>query len=257
MPDDWLSQAGSQWRMEADGSLWQRSDANDAPRKRLAPRQPAEGYYELAAWALHPDGQLLALAEDRRGDRDYRITLLDLASGETLASLPHRAGDLLWSLDGKTLYTLANERQTLRPWQLLAWQDGKETLVYEERDPAWLLGLYRTTDRRHLVLQSNNHDSSAIPAGRGSGRPAQGARARPRILPGYPGDRVLLKSNRDGALGLYQVADLSLVAKGEWQRLWSGEGRELEKWRLFARHTVLQYRKEGMTGSMCWMPRVR
>ncbi|WP_244061494.1 hypothetical protein, partial [Aeromonas caviae] len=55
-------------------------------------------YYELAAWALHPDGQLLALAEDRRGDRDYRITLLDLASGETLASLPHRAGDLLWSL---------------------------------------------------------------------------------------------------------------------------------------------------------------
>ncbi len=120
VPDDWLSQAGSQWRMEADGSLWQRSDANDAPRKRLAPRQPAEGYYELAAWALHPDGQLLALAEDRRGDRDYRITLLDLASGETLASLPHRAGDLLWSLDGKTLYTLVNERQTLRPWQLLA-----------------------------------------------------------------------------------------------------------------------------------------
>ena len=43
VPDDWLSQAGSQWRMEADGSLWQRSDANDAPRKRLAPRQPAEG----------------------------------------------------------------------------------------------------------------------------------------------------------------------------------------------------------------------
>ena len=56
---------------------------------------------------------------------------------------------------------------------------------------------------------------------------------------------MLLKSNRDGALGLYQVADLSLVAKGEWQRLWSGEGRELEKWRLFAWHTVLQYRKEG------------
>ncbi len=246
VPDDWLSQAGSQWRMEADGSLWQRSDANDAPRKRLAPRQPAEGYYELAAWALHPDGQLLALAEDRRGDRDYRITLLDLASGETLASLPHRAGDLLWSLDGKTLDTLVNERQTLRPWQLLAWQDGKETLVYEERDPAWLLGLYRTTDRRHLVLQSNNHDSSEqylLDAGR-----ADLLKGRERGLEYYldtQGDRVLLKSNRDGALGLYQVADLSLVAKGEWQRLWSGEGRELEKWRLFAWHTVLQYRKEG------------
>lgn len=160
--------------------------------------------------------------------------------------MPHRAGDLLWSLDGKTLYTLANEHQTLRPWQLLAWQDGKETLVYEERDPAWLLGLYRTTDRRHLVLQSNNHDSSEqylLDAGR-----ADLLKGRERGLEYYldtQGDRVLLKSNRDGALGLYQVADLSQVAKGEWQRLWSGEGRELEKWRLFARHTVLQYRKEG------------
>ena len=89
--------------MEADGSLWQRSDARSASRQRQAPRQPAEGYYEIAAWALHPDGRLLALAEDNRGDRDYRITVLDLASGETLTTLAHRASDLLWSLDGKTL----------------------------------------------------------------------------------------------------------------------------------------------------------
>ena len=56
---------------------------------------------------------------------------------------------------------------------------------------------------------------------------------------------MLLKSNRDGALGLYQVADLSQVAKGEWQLLWSGEQRSLEKWRLFADYTVLQYRHHG------------
>ncbi|MFQ2571509.1 prolyl oligopeptidase family serine peptidase [Aeromonas caviae] len=246
VPDDWLSQAGSQWRMEADGSLWQRSDANAAPRKRLAPRQPAEGYYELAAWALHPGGQLLALAEDHRGDRDYRITLLDLASGETLTTLAHRASDLLWSLDGKTLYTLANEHQTLRPWQLLAWQDGKETLVYEERDPAWLLSLYRTTDNRHLVLQSNNHDGSEQYL-LDEGGPTL-LRARERGLEYYldtQGERVLVKSNQDGAMGLYQAPSLTSLAAGPWQPLWSGEGRELEKWRLFAGYTVLQYRKAG------------
>ncbi|KDV02818.1 peptidase S9 [Aeromonas sp. HZM] len=246
LPKEWLTQAGSQWRMEADGSLWQRSDARSASRQRQAPRQPAEGYYEIAAWALHPDGRLLALAEDNRGDRDYRITVLDLASGETLTTLAHRASDLLWSLDGKILYTIANERHTLRPWQLWAWQAGKEALVHQEADPAWLLSLYRTTDNRHLVLQSNNHDGSEQYL-LDEGGPTL-LRARERGLEYYldtQGERVLVKSNQDGAMGLYQAPSLTSLAAGPWQPLWSGEGRELEKWRLFAGYTVLQYRKAG------------
>ncbi|MGE6158148.1 prolyl oligopeptidase family serine peptidase, partial [Aeromonas media] len=246
LPKEWLTQAGSQWRMEADGSLWQRSDARSASRQRQAPRQPAEGYYEIAAWALHPDGRLLALAEDNRGDRDYRITVLDLASGETLTTLAHLASDLLWSLDGKILYTIANERHTLRPWQLWAWQAGKEALVHQEADPAWLLSLYRTTDNRHLVLQSNNHDGSEQYL-LDEGGPTL-LRARERGLEYYldtQGERVLVKSNQDGAMGLYQAPSLTSLAAGPWQPLWSGEGRELEKWRLFAGYTVLQYRKAG------------
>ena len=246
MPQEWLSEAGSQWRMEADGSLWQRSDKQAEPRQRLAARQPASGYYELASWALHPNGRWLALAEDLQGDRDYRITLLDLVDGKTLATLTHRASDLLWSLDGKTLYTIANEPRTLRPWQLWAWQGGKEQQIHQEADPAWLLSLYRTTDRRHLLLQSNNHDSAEQYL-LDEGTPAL-LKARQAGLEYYldtQGERVLLKSNRDGALGLYQVADLSQVAKGEWQPLWSGEQRSLEKWRLFADYTVLQYRHHG------------
>ncbi|WP_348687184.1 prolyl oligopeptidase family serine peptidase [Aeromonas bestiarum] len=246
MPDEWINEAGNQWRMEADGSLWQRTSDQDPPRQRLASRQPASGYYELAGWALHPNGRWLALAEDLRGDRDYRISLLDLADGKTLATLAHRAADLLWNLDGKTLYTLANERRTLRPWQLWAWQDGKERLVHQEADPAWLLSLYRTTDKRHLLLQSNNHDSSEQYL-LDEGAPSL-LKARQAGLEYYldtQGERVLLKSNRDGALGLYQAANLAQVAEGRWQPLWSGEDKSLEKWRLFADHTVLQYRHHG------------
>jgi oligopeptidase B len=246
LPEEWLTEAGSQWRMKADGSLWQRSDAQSSARQRLAPRQPGEGYYELASWSLHPDGRWLALAEDSRGDRDYRITLLDLASGETLASLPHRASDLLWSRDGRTLYTVANERHTLRPWQLWAWQGGKERLIHQEMDAAWLLSLYRTTDQRHLILQSNNHNSSEQYLLDDGGAALLKARQ-----PGVEyyldtlGERVLLKSNRDGELGLYQASSLAELGQGKWQLRWPGQGRTLEKWRLFANHTVLQYRKDG------------
>ncbi|USV56204.1 prolyl oligopeptidase family serine peptidase [Aeromonas encheleia] len=246
MPEEWLHQAGSQWRMQADGSLWQRTDEQAAPRQRLAPRQPSSGYYELAGWSLHPDGRWLALAEDSRGDRDYRISLLDLESGKTLTTLMHRAGDLLWSLDGRTLYTLANERNTLRPWQLWAWQDGKEALVHQEADAAWLLSLYRTTDRRHLILQSNNHNGSEqylLDDGK-----AALIRARQPGVEYYLDtldERMLFKSNQDGELGLYQAASLAEAGRQPWRRLWSGQGKTLEKWRLFADHTVLQYRKEG------------
>ncbi|MGB6188713.1 MAG: prolyl oligopeptidase family serine peptidase [Aeromonas molluscorum] len=246
MPAEWLSLAGSQWRMEADGSLWQRSDEQATARQRLAPRQPSSGYYELANWSLHPDGRWLALAEDSLGSRDYRITLLDLASGKTLTTLTHRASDLLWSLDGRTLYTLASERHTLRPWQLWAWQGDKEQLIHQEADPAWLLSLYRTTDQRHLILQSNNHDSSEQYLLDGGSTALLKARQ-----PGVEyyldtqGERVLLKSNLEGELGLYQAASLAEVGQGAWQRRWQGRGRTLEKWRLFANYTVLQYRKAG------------
>ena len=85
VPDDWLSQAGSQWRMEADGSLWQRSDARPLPAAGSPPA--CRGVLQkLAAWALHPDGHCLPWPKTAGEIRDYRITLLDLASGETLAS---------------------------------------------------------------------------------------------------------------------------------------------------------------------------
>ena len=195
---------------------------------------------------LESDLPLAALLEPQAAIESRVAAAAAMASGETVATLEHRAADLLWSRDGKTLYTIANEPRTLRPWQLWAWQAGKEALVHQEADPAWLLSLYRTTDKRHLILQSNNHDSSEqylLEDGK-----ASLVKGRQRGLEYYldtQGERVLLKSNRDGALGLYQVADLSQVAKGEWQPLWSGEQRSLEKWRLFADYTVLQYRHHG------------
>ena len=127
MPQEWLREAGSQWRMEADGRLWQRGGGEQA--------EPANGWRPASRPAATtsspagpaPERALAGPGRDLQGDRDYRITLLDLADGKPLATLTHRASDLLWSLDGKTLYTIANEPRTLRPWQLWAWRDGRSS----------------------------------------------------------------------------------------------------------------------------------
>lgn len=240
-PDNWLIRGELAWQVRADGSLWQRQQGES---RQLLPPRADEGYYAVGGWALSPDNRLLAIAEDRRGDLDYRITLIALHGGDTLTTLPHRSADLAWSQDGQTLYTIANERGTLRPWQLLSWGAGREQTLYEETDPAWLLSLYRTTDGQHLLLQGNNHDSSEQYL-LDSGQPEL-------ILPRRRGVEYYLdsqsgwviKSNRDGAFALYGAA----APGSEWQRLWPAPGEDLgdpEKWRLFDRHLVVQFRQQG------------
>lgn len=240
-PDNWLIRGELAWQVRADGSLWQRQQGES---RQLLPPRAGEGYYAVGGWALSPDNRLLAIAEDRRGDLDYRITLITLHGGDTLTTLPHRSADLAWSQDGQTLYTIANERGTLRPWQLRSWRAGREQTLYEEADPAWLLSLYRTTDGQHLLLLGNNHDSSEQYL-LDSGQPEL-------ILPRRRGVEYYLdsqsgwviKSNRDGAFALYDAA----APKGEWQRLWPVPGEDLgdpEKWRLFDRHLVVQFRQQG------------
>ncbi|ELM3616729.1 S9 family peptidase [Aeromonas sobria] len=241
VPDNWLVRGDQAWQLRPDGSLWQRHGGK--VQQRL-PARAGDGYYEAGGWALSPDNRTLAIAEDHRGDLNYQVTLLDIQSGKALASLPQRSADLAWSQDGRTLYTIANERYTLRPWQLRGWQDDQEQTLYEEQDPAWLLSLYRTTDGQHLVLQGNNHDSSEQYL-LDSGKPLQ-VKPRQRGVEYYLDSQSgwVIKSNREGAFALYS-ANTQL---GEWQRLWPAKGEDLgdpDKWRLFDRHLVVQFRQQG------------
>jgi len=86
----------------ADGSAAPRSLTDDNPAWNTNPR-------------VSPDGKTLAYRATRRpgyeADR-FGIRLLDLASGRSEELLPgwdHSADTLLWSHDGRTLYTLAED----------------------------------------------------------------------------------------------------------------------------------------------------
>ncbi|ENY73345.1 protease II [Aeromonas diversa CDC 2478-85] len=236
--ESWVTRAGHAWRLAPDGSLWRKGEAHP-----VLPARSAEGYYEAGGWSLSPDGRLLAIAEDRRGSRDYRVSVLRLEDGQVLAELTGRSSDLAWADDGQTLYTIGNERRTLRPYRLLAWHGGQEKALWQERDPAWLVSLYRTTDDRFLLLQSNNHDSSEQYLLEGSRAPhlLQGRRAGVEYYADHQSGWVI-RSNRDGAFALYGAEQ----PDRRWLRLWQPPaGATMEKWRLFERHLVVQLRHAG------------
>ncbi|HTC90203.1 MAG TPA: S9 family peptidase [Bryobacteraceae bacterium] len=117
----------------------------------------AEGqkYFRLGNFAISPDHRLLAYSTDLEGDEAYTIQVKDLASGELL---PDRIANtyytLEWANDNRTFfYTVLDPAK--RPYRAFRHELGsaQDTLVYEETDGRFTLGLGKTRSRRFLFIE--------------------------------------------------------------------------------------------------------
>ena len=94
-------------------------------------------FYQLANWSVSPDENTLTYAEDLSGRRQYSIKFKDLEKGTTRTySLDNTSGDMAWSADGKYLFYVLRNEETLLPYKLYRHEIGtsqdSDTLVYEE-----------------------------------------------------------------------------------------------------------------------------
>ncbi len=128
-----------------------------------------EAYFDLGDWAHSDDHRYLAYAVDTSGAEAYTIRLRDLASGLELPDrLEQARGDFVWATDGGTLlYTTLDEEHRPR-WvyrHRLGDDPAADTLVYEETDPGFFVGLDRTESRRFLLIETHDHTTSEVHAG--------------------------------------------------------------------------------------------
>lgn len=127
--------------------------------------QLAEGkpFMALGAFAVSPDGRLLAYSTDDTGFRQYSLHLSDLRTGETLADTAERVGSVAWSTDSRTLFYTQEDAETKRQFRLfrhvLGQPVSRDVLVYEEKDERFSIGVGRTRDRKYLLLESGSHTS--------------------------------------------------------------------------------------------------
>jgi oligopeptidase B len=136
-------------------------------RKQRSPAAPeeilldgnilAEGqkYFRLGNFAVSPDHQLLAYSADLEGDEAYTIQVKHLATDELL---PDRIANtyytLEWANDNRTFfYTVLDEAK--RPYRAFRHElDAvSDTLVYQEDDGRFNLGLGKTRSRRFLFIE--------------------------------------------------------------------------------------------------------
>ena len=167
----WSYQEGSQYR------VWRRW-LDDGPNAREAPPadsqtvldEPAlaEGsnYFRLGSFSVSNCGSLLAYSADTDGSERFRMVVKDLDTGEMRGDeIEGTIGNAVWAADDSSFfYTLVDENW--RPWQVrrhvLGQQVQQDSIIYEEADPGFFVGLSITTSREYIIVGSGDHVTSEV-----------------------------------------------------------------------------------------------
>lgn len=123
-------------------------------------------YFDLGECVHSDDHRYLAFAVDTTGAESYTIRIKDLVNGQLLNDrIEHARGDLVWSSRSDTiLYTVLDDSH--RPRWVYRHRIGDnarhDTLIYEEHDAGFFVGLGRTESRRFLLIETHDHTTSEV-----------------------------------------------------------------------------------------------
>ena len=122
-------------------------------------------YFRIASVSHSPDHRLIAYAVDIKGSEFYTVNVIEAATGTLLDStITDTNGALEWANDsGELLYVWVDDEH--RPRKLLRHVVGAtnpDTLIHEQHDPGFFLGIGATQDRRYLLLSVHDHETAEI-----------------------------------------------------------------------------------------------
>jgi len=260
-------------RRPAPAGVTDSGDLPDSHRLPVDPHDPpadevvlldgnveAEGhpYFSLGVFSISRDHRLAVVGVDTDGGEVLRLSVRDLATGETVEEVTDRAtyGCVWFDDDATFLYLVPDD--AWRPYQV--WRHrigspaGSDELVLQEDDERFWIGLGRTRSEAFVEIALGTKvvdEVHLIPAGEPTGQPRC---VVPRSLGveasvEHRGELLYVVTNRDGAtdfkLCTVPVADpdptrwVDLVAHRPGVRL---EGAD-----LFRDHLVLSERTGGRT----------
>jgi oligopeptidase B len=139
---------------------------SDAPEEivldqnELAKGQP---FMAIAAYAVSPDGNLLAYSYDDTGFRQYQLAVKDLRTGKTLTDHAERVGSVVWANDSQTIfYTQEDpvEKRQFRLYRHTVASPDADALVYEEKDEKFVVSAFKSRSSEYIFLVSGSHTTS-------------------------------------------------------------------------------------------------
>ena len=182
---------------------------SDAPEEVLLDQnEMAKGhaFMSIAAYAVSPDGNLLAYSYDNTGFRQYTLAVKDLRTGQTLADHAERVGSVVWANDNQTIFYTQEDAVSKRQYRFYRHTvaaTAPDTLVYEEPDERFDVFAFKTRSEAYIFLMSASHTTSEarfIPAKQpdGNWQVLEPRKQGVEYYPDHNGDSFYIRVNDTG-----------------------------------------------------------
>lgn len=246
----WAFETGAQYR-----KWWRRRVEGGADELILDEPAFAAGreYFRLGAAAVSPDGRLIAYAVDDDGSERFKLRIRDIAGQADIVEVSTETlGSPVWAADGSALaYVVVTD--AWRPYRVMLHRLGgavPDSVLYEEADPSFFVGIGRTQDRRWLTVTAADHVTSEVrllPLGALEAAPllvSPRRTGREYEVEG-DGDRLLIRTN-DTHVN-FRLATADPAAPGEWAELIAGsDAVYIRGLTAFRERLVLSERVDGL-----------
>ncbi|WP_159016944.1 S9 family peptidase [Cognatiluteimonas profundi] len=214
-------------------------------------------YFSVGDYAVSQDNMQLAWAEDDVGRRQYTVRFRDLASGrdhpDTITGV---SANIIWADDNRTIFHVENDPLTLLTVRVkkhvLGTPSGSDTLVYEERDDSFYMGIDRSRDDRYICISVESTVSSEVryaPAADPREFRVLAPRARDvEYQADHLHDRWVIRTNAGGATNFKLVTAASDAStRAQWQE-WVPHRDDVyvDGYELFDGFTAIAERSGGL-----------
>ncbi len=257
----WSYQEGSQYR------VWRRwpSDGTDAREAPTADAQTivdepmlAEDfeYFRLGSFSVSNAGSLLAYSADTDGSERFRMVVKDLDTGEMREdAIEGTLGNAVWAADDASFfYTMLDENW--RPWQVrrhgLGQPVERDSVVYEETDPGFFVGLSITTSREYIIIGSGDHVTSEvrlIPASDPGSAPlvVSPRRTGHEYSVDHQGDRFVIRTNDTHKNTRLATAPADDPSEASWTPLAdASDAHYIRAFKTFQDYIAVEERIDGL-----------
>lgn len=114
-------------------------------------------YYDVVAFSISRNNEIMAFAEDITGRRMYQIRFKNLVTGEIISkTLTNCGSDIAWHNDNKRIYHSIKDTETLRPFKVMSFDIEAEqsTEIFEEKDDTFICGVSISKDFGYITIGS-------------------------------------------------------------------------------------------------------